>query len=338
MVTVDDVSPGERLPAPMVVEVTGVTWKPGPSRRAEVELVDTVGNPLQLIDYKGANISIEWQPGESYLIDDCGTQNGKRGFAFELAPSSKTEIIPLRAASQKVQLLVVGDTHIGRTTHPGTGVSINPMDAFATAVQYGIDQDVDAVVHVGDLFHESATPSQAALVQKKIFTKLADANIPFYYVRGNHATQSSDELFSVVDTDYINQLDTTGVGIGSTVRLFGINHSPDGNLPWSEFTFPDIVSEPVSILILHQTLQQLSGAGPGSIDFDRISQQFGDQFNAVFSGHHHDAARRDYNGVPLLYTGAAEHMSKNENPVDRIAWMVLVENESVSINRYDIPE
>nr|WP_272494455.1 metallophosphoesterase [Natronomonas aquatica] len=240
--------------------------------------------------------------------------------------------------SRKVQLLVVGDTHIGRTTHPRTGVSINRLNAFATAVEYGIKQDVDAVAHVGDLFHESATPSQAALVQKKIFAELADADIPFYYVRGNHATQSSDELFSMVNTDYLNQLNTTGVAIGSTVRLFGINHSPGGNLPWSEFAFPYMISEPVSILILHQTLQQLSGAGPMSVDLDRIFQQFGGQFDAVFSGHHHDATRQDYNGVPLLYTGAAEHMSKNENPVDRIAWMVQVENESVSIDRYDIPE
>lgn len=338
MVTVDDVSPGERLPDPMVVEVTDVIWRPGPSRRAEVELADTVGNPFRLIDYEGANISIEWRPGYSYLIDECGTQKGKRGFKLELTPGPKTEISSLGAASGKVQLLVVGDTHIGRSLHPGTGVSINPLDAFATAVAYGIEQDVDAVVHVGDLFHESATPSRAALVQKKIFAKLAIADIPFYYIRGNHARQSSDELFSMVDTEYMSRLDTTGVAIGSTVRLFGIDHSPGGNLPWSTFTFPDTVSEPVSILILHQTLQQLSGVGPTSVDLDRILQQFGDQFDAVFSGHHHDAIKRDYNGVPLFYTGAAEHMSKNENPDDRIAWIVQVENESVSINRYDIPE
>jgi hypothetical protein len=56
------------------------------------------------------------------------------------------------------------------------------------------------------------------------------------------------------------------------------------------------------------------------------------------TGHHHDATRQEYNGVPLLYTGAAEHMSTNENPIDRVVWLVQIQNESVSIDRYDIPE
>ena len=68
MVTVEDLSSGGSLPSPMVVEVRDVDWKPSKSRRAEVSLVDTKGNVLDLVDYDGAELSIEWKPGHRYRI------------------------------------------------------------------------------------------------------------------------------------------------------------------------------------------------------------------------------------------------------------------------------
>ena len=38
-----------------------------------------------------------------------------------------------------------------------------------------------------------------------------------------------------------------------------------------------------------------------------------------------------------MYTGAAERMSKKSRPVDRVAWLLLVRDGSISIEQYDIP-
>ena len=337
MITVDDLSPGRSLPGPIVVTVTDVEWDAGPSRRAEVALVDSQGNPLRLVDYEGARISIEWKPDSRYRISRCYVNKGGGGYDLELAPSKKTLIEPLDTTVEPTRLLVLGDTHIGRTRHPKTEVPINPVGAFATAVEHGIDQDVDAVVHTGDIFHDSATTVQTILAKQTIFEPLAEADIPFYYVRGNHGSEPSRKLLTDLEDDMFSTLDTSGVAVNRKVRLFGIDHHSGGRLPWNELRFPRSITEPVAILVLHQTLKQLSGRGTDRVDLDDLQQRCGGDFDFVFSGHHHDADETSWNGIPVRYTGAAERMSKKSEPIDRVAWILSVEDRGGSIERYDIP-
>ncbi len=320
----------------MAVEVTNVDWNPEKSRRAEVALVDTAGTPLRLVDYEGAENPTDWKERHRYRISRCRVQTGGGGYALELAPSKKTRIEPLGPAEQCTKLLVIGDTHVGRTEHPRTGEKIDPIGAFATAVDYGIEQGVDAVVHVGDIFHDTATPVQAAFVDVNVFDPLTDAEIPFYYVRGNHTATPGDEVLSERG-ETVFHLDTEGVAVGASTRVFGIDHHAEGRLPWSALAFPDSVSEPVNVLVVHQTLEQLSGRGPRSVDLGRVLRRSGSQFDLVISGHHHDASRGDWRGTTVMYVGAAERMSTNKNPTDRVAWILTVENESVSSERYEIP-
>lgn len=115
------------------------------------------------------------------------------------------------------------------------------------------------------------------------------------------------------------------------------NHHTEGNLPWSQVTFPTSVDEPVSILLLHQTLEQLSGPKKDSVDLKQIQQRFDGSFDFVASGHHHDGARKTCCGVPVMYTGAVERMSPNKDPTDRVAWLLTVKGGSVFCDRYDIP-
>jgi DNA repair exonuclease SbcCD nuclease subunit len=337
LVTLDDLSPGQSLPEPIVVAVTDVNWQAGQSRRAVVELVDTAGNPLRLIDYEGAEISIDWKQNHRYRISRCGVQKGGQGFEIDLAPSKKTQIEPLGSTDPTTRLLVVGDTHIGRTTHPRTGEKISPRHALATAIEYGINRDVDAVVHVGDIFHESATSTHADLVDTHVFEPLADANIPFYYITGNHSSSPGDELLKQRTGKLVANLDSSGASVNSQVRVFGIDHHKNGNIPRNDLAFPNLVPEPLSILVLHQTIEQLSGHSPETVDLERITRQFGGQFDFILAGHHHDAYRTDWGDIPIMYTGAAEHMSTNDDPNDRIAWLFTIENNSIACDRYDIP-
>lgn len=333
-----DLSPGKSLPAPMVVEVTDVDWDAGKSRRAEVDLIDAAGNELRLIDYNGANLSVRWKPYHRYRISKCNVHRGGHGFDVELAPSKRTIVEPLGPTAESTQILIIGDTHIGRTKHPRTGETIDPLGAFITATQYAIDRDVDAVVHVGDIFHDNATLAKAELARLKAFEPLAEANIPFYYVRGNHGSPPGNELLDKLDGSIVVNLDEGGSGVGEDVRVFGINHHPEGELPWDDLSFPHAIAESTSILSLHQTIEQLTGPGPDSVDLDRLSRLYGGEFDLIVSGHHHDAIRRTWGGVPVMYSGAAERMSTNQNPTDRVVWLVTVANGSLSYERNDLPE
>lgn len=337
VVTADDLSPGNDIPEPMVVVVRDVTWKPSKSRRAEVELTDRANNPLRLVDYDGAEISVKWKENHRFRIARCKVQRVGKGHDVELAPSKRTTIEPLGPDTPDTQILVIGDTHVGRTEHPKSGEKINPIGAFSRAVDYGIEQAVDAVIHVGDIFHESAGRVQALLVDQLVFDQLAKVGIPFYYIKGNHESPPGNEVLANREGDYVTHLDAAGVQVSSSIRLFGVDHYSGGAMPFSNIGFPDTVSEPVSVLILHQTLKQLSGHKPESVDLNQIVRRCGGYFDMVLSGHHHDAHCATWQDVPVIYTGASERMSTNDEPVDRVAWMLSVDGDQLSFDQYDIP-
>lgn len=321
----------------MVVGVTDVEWDQKKSRRAYVTLADTDGNRLGFVDYAGADISTDWTVAHRYRISRCHVQDGSEGTDFELAPSKRTQIEPLGPVQDCTRILVVGDTHIGRTSHPKTGEDIDPIGSFSAAVDYGIDQNVDAVVHAGDIFHETATQVGAFFTDGDVFEPLASAEIPFYYVRGNHSAAAGDAILSKRDGTVAVNLDTAGTTVGPSVRLFGIDHHPEGDLPWADLEFPGSVPESVSILVVHQTLEQLSGRGPKSVDLSRIRSRYGGQFDCIVAGHHHDAMHETWRGIPVLYTGAAERMSTNNDSDDRVAWLLTVVNGRVACEQYKIP-
>jgi len=255
----------------------------------------------------------------------------------DLAPSKKTSIDPLGPERERTQILVIGDTHIGRRKHPGTGEKINAIDAFETAVEYGIERGVSCVVHVGDIFHESATPLHVMMAETRIFQPLEDAGIPFFYIDGNHTSDAADDVLRDSTDGAITKLNAQGTRLTDAVRLFGLDHDPTGTIPERDLAFPVSIEEPVSILFLHQTLSQLTQNDTSSVDLDAVFDSFNGTFDMVLSGHHHDARISRYRGRPVIYTGASERMSTNNDATDRVAWLLRINGEAVDFERYDIP-
>lgn len=337
MITANDLTPNTALPDPIELKVTSVNWDAGASRRAVVHLVDREGTPLRLIDYEGANLSVQWTQSHWYRIFRCGVNKGGQGYNVDLAPSKKTRVNSLGPERETTQILVIGDSHIGRRNHPGTGEKIDAIGAFGTAVEYGVQQNVACVVHVGDIFHESATSLQVSMAKNQVFQPLEDAGIPFFYIDGNHTSEAADELLRDSTNGAITKLNPGGTHLTDEVRLFGLDHYTTGNIPKQDLAFPSLVREPVSILFLHQTLSQLSGTSIHSVDLDTILNQFNDSFDLILSGHHHDGSISRYRDRPIIYTGASERMSTNTNATDRVAWLLSIDGESVSVERYNIP-
>ncbi len=320
----------------MVVEVTAVDWHPLTSRRAEVELLDEEGNQLQLVDYDGADLSVDWTVGHRYLVSLCNVTGGGQSQSVTLAPSKKTEIEPLGLVNESSSVLIIGDTHVGRQHHPKTGEKIDPLGAFTTAVEYGINRGVDVVIHVGDIFHESVSAVGATLLEQRAFVPLEEEGIPFYYVEGNHTSDSGRDILQ--GRPNCSKLDLNGVAVGDDARFFGIDHSPLGELPWESIRFPQDISESKSILVLHQTLRQLSGLGQNSVDLTRISKRFSGDFDLIIAGHHHDAKRSHWRGIPVMYTGASARLSTNKDPTDRVAWLLELGEGSLVPEQFNISQ
>lgn len=337
MSPIRNLSPGTTLSEPLVAQATSIDRTSTPQRNAEVVLTGRQGHSIDFVDYVGAETEVSWMMNCWYQIENCAIQRG-RGPRLRLSPSKRTVVTELgQSTTDTARLLVVGDTHIGRQRHPKTGIRIDPLAAFQAATTYGIEQQVDAVVHVGDIFHDTASSLSVKHTSDRVFRPLRDAGIPFYYVRGNHGSDAGAAALDALAGTNGDHLDTSGVRVTPQIRLFGLDHSSSGAFTSRDLRFPAAIEEPISILICHQTLAQISGRGSQAVDLEAIGARFTDQFDIVFAGHHHDATIATWGRVPVVYTGACERMSTNNNPVDRVAWMVSVTNGVVSFEQYDIP-
>ena len=80
---------------------------------------------------------------------------------------------------------VISDTHL-RTANKGNGIGANwPDKYFAAALEYFKKQNVDAVVHCGDMAHRGQVEEMQfhANVWRKVFGKQGPAKL---FVTGNH--------------------------------------------------------------------------------------------------------------------------------------------------------
>lgn len=86
----------------------------------------------------------------------------------------------------KTNILHVSDTHLGKTQY-GSDIRANDYaKAFNSVATIAIKQNVDAVIHTGDLF-DNRQPNTNTISQAfTILKRLNDNNIPFLAIVGNH--------------------------------------------------------------------------------------------------------------------------------------------------------
>lgn len=324
MVDASDLSPGTDLPCPYEATVVQVDSNVQDGRRAEVVLEDDGGYRVLFVDYAGAETGVDWQRNSRYRFANCRVQCTNRSQHVSLAPSKKTEITEVGPTGHETKLLFIGDTHVGRTRHPKqNGTRIDPVAAFARAAEVAVERDVDAVVHAGDLFHDTDDCGLAAEVDSRVLTPLAEHGIPFYYVTGNHGHDVRDALLDGSHLGRLEQLGADGKSIDGTVRLCGVDHPDSGGRPLSNYRFPRAPDEPFTILVIHRTIKQLPLNDTGT-DLDDISGGPVTGFDLVVAGHNHDSREAEWDGGEGFYTGAAAHMSTNSDPTDGLAWLVTV--------------
>jgi len=328
VVDASDLVPGQYLPGHYEATAVKIDRNVRSGRRAEVVLEDDAGGRVLFADFVGAETGVDWKQGARYRIMECAVQNNSRGQEATLAPGKQTEIVERTAVGQETTLLVLGDTHAGRICHPkDKSIEIDTIGAFERAAEIAISSGVDAVVHAGDVFHDTDGPEHLMEVDNRALTPLAEHGIPFYYVTGNHGHEAREWLLSQEHLEQQKQLTAGGVSLNDTVRLCGVDHPDSGGRTLSEYRFPRRPSEPFSMLVIHRTIKQLPPNDAGD-DLNDI-QGPATGFDLVVAGHNHDATETLWCGREVFYTGAAAPMSKNSDPTDGVAWLVTTDGTSV---------
>lgn len=85
-----------------------------------------------------------------------------------------------------MKFLHMADVHLGKYAYTNSARYQDLFDAFASAVQYGIQQEIDVLLIAGDLFDIRNVNSQILFQTIRILERLKQKNIPVLAIEGNH--------------------------------------------------------------------------------------------------------------------------------------------------------
>lgn len=334
-----DIPNNDRLSGTIKVTITEVSS----SRDSSVDKILTVqnglGESLEMYIWATHELQVNWHQGHQYRLSNVrGKTWVKDGKKYSRLSSTRDlkarDLGP--AVGDRTAILVVGDTHVGyRNRKPGKQVprrrGVNCQKSFERIVELAIASDIDAVVHTGDVFDDQPNAQNRNAV-KQALNRLNDANIPFYYILGNHESTSGTRLLT--GHPGCTHLSGTKSTIDrSTVSLFGIDYHKPNKFPKNAIKRQPASSDGTNILVAHQTFAPFRAGG---IDLQGLLNRSPIKFDVVLCGHLHVAEQGKIGDVPVIYTGATDRISKTGTQNNPSTWHLSASGSDTNIKRHSL--
>jgi len=258
------------------------TTRPKISKRAwELKLEDIDGSSFQLILWEthsidGSKLSVE----EWYEITEA---RGKYGNILHSTADIKFERVP-PPNTGPTKILHISDTHIGYRLR-------SRSDQYNQSTVNWIEE-VDAVLHTGDIFDDVVNNKHLYSFGKILGEIIGEADIPFYYILGNHDPENGKEKLKQAEraglAKHISRKIPTK--IGSNVFLYGIDYRKRGwwNNPSLDFD-NSVPKESYKVLCLHQSVTPIC-PDRGTSEEIEVGTVFGNsnlEFDLLALGHEH---------------------------------------------------
>jgi DNA repair exonuclease SbcCD nuclease subunit len=223
-------------------------------------------------------------------------------------------------------ILIVPDSHLGKA-HGGFGASRWELDCAAgleEAIEIGIQHQVDAIIHLGDIFHNDTDVGISDSIGERcrqVLSNLANEQIPFYYIRGNHEKKEGRiwmERFE--DSGLASHLRTRPLVINDSIAVYGIDYADSWSSDLLAFDRPP--SNAINLLCLHQSLAPLTGNSNPDCSAEEID------LAAIAVGHHHKPAAEKIAGCLVFCSGATERFgAKPDDPLPSVDLLSVENNE-----------
>ncbi|QSG16333.1 DNA repair exonuclease, SbcD (plasmid) [Halapricum desulfuricans] len=291
---------------------------------------DTAGNEFEVKIWHTHDVDTWWREGWRYILKS-GRGTRRQGGQVTL---HSTKDFAVQRPEDVVDLLALGDSHIGRETRPeDTNAPYHTSRQFIATMGYAARYDVDAVIYAGDLFDDHPTTEDIQLAESG-FKILAQNNIPFYFVYGNHGVTIANEFYDRIDDVEIDHLDTNGTQLNNQIALFGIDNQPEADFRTTASEVVDISGADQQILVVHNEIdppRTESGLRLEALDPLREAE-----FDFILSGHLHDHESSLHSRTKIQYLGATADISTKSNADDQSAWLVRLSSETNRIERVDV--
>jgi len=228
------------------------------------------------------------------------------------------------------RILHTGDTHLGYQQYHRQARRDDFLNAFHGVADDAIADDVAAVVHAGDLFHDRQPALEDIMGAMQVLRRLADADIPFLAIVGNHEAKRQRQWLDLFESmGLATRLGADPVTVGN-VALYGLDFVPRSQREDREYQFEPHDAEHAA-LVTHGLFQPFDhgdwdatavlGASPVTVD-------------AMLLGDDHDPKTRRIEepyDAWLTYCGSTERASAAEH--EERGYNLVVFDDGVDVRR-----
>ena len=229
------------------------------------------------------------------------------------------------------RVIHTGDTHLGYRQYHRPERREDFLAAFEQVVADAIADDVDAVVHAGDLFHDRRPELQDILGTLSVLRDLNDADVPFLAIVGNHETKRDAQWLDLFESlGLATRLGAEPVTIGNTA-FYGLDFVPRSQREGLDYDFASHDADHAA-LVAHGLFEPFDYA---DWDTERLLAESTVDFDALLLGDNHKPDKVEMDGTWVTYCGSTERASADERE-DRGYNIVRFEGD-VAISRRGLP-
>jgi len=233
------------------------------------------------------------------------------------------------------KILHLSDTHLGNRQYGSDTRRDDFTRAFEAAIDRALEENVDAVIHTGDLFHRR-TPSLPIVTDCiEILRELTDEDIPFYGIVGNHDRKMDQQWLDLIrETGTAQRLDRTPTMVNDDVALYGIDAVTKPAWHAADFTLEEPPnSDAFRLLGMHQLFEPLVPEFYADHDLIEVLERVGIDIDALALGDYHETESRIVDDVPAWYAGSTERCATDEIEPRTVG---LLEIEEGNLERREI--
>ena len=206
------------------------------------------------------------------------------------------------------RIVHTGDTHVGYRQYHSPERRRDFLDAFEQVIADAVDDDIDAVVHAGDLFHDRRPELPDLMGVLSVLRELDAAGVPLLAVVGNHESTRGGQWLDLFESlGLATRLGAEPTVVGETA-FYGLDHVPPSQREDLDYEF-DSHDADSAALVAHGLFTPFAH---GDWDTETVLQASTVGFDAVLLGDNHTPDTAEVDGTWVTYCGSTERASASE--------------------------
>ncbi|WP_313691108.1 DNA double-strand break repair protein Mre11 [Halorarum halobium] len=206
------------------------------------------------------------------------------------------------------RVIHTGDTHIGYRQYHSPERRRDFLRSFEQVVADAVEEEVDAVIHAGDLFHDRRPELPDLLGTLSALRDLDDAGVPFLAIVGNHESTRGGQWLDLYESlGLATRLGSEPITVGNTA-FYGLDHVPESRRDRLEYEFEPHEADHAA-LVGHGLFEPFAH---GNWDTETVLTEATVDFDAMLLGDNHAPDTAEVLDARVTYCGSTERASATE--------------------------